>query len=65
MHLIPFAASLQVLNVINFAEADLFADNPAMADAKVVVHLASHVKVSRSIQLLLSPSCCKADLLHT
>lgn len=32
-----------VLNVINFAEAALLADNPAMAEAHVMVHLASHV----------------------
>ena len=37
--------ALQVLNVINFAEAPLLADNPAMADAQVMVHLASHVQV--------------------
>ena len=37
--------ALQVLNVINFAEADLLADNPAMANAHVMVHLLSHVKV--------------------
>lgn len=33
-----------VLNVINFAEAELLADNPAMADATVMVHLSSHVQ---------------------
>lgn len=38
-------ATLQVLNIINFAESALFADNPAMADAQVMVHLASHVQV--------------------
>ncbi len=37
--------ALQVLNVINFAEAPLLADNPAMADAQVMVHLTSHVQV--------------------
>ena len=40
-----YHSASQVLNVINFAEADLLADNPAMADACVMVHLSSHVKV--------------------
>lgn len=33
-----------VLNVIKFAEAALLADNPAMANAQIMVHLASHVQ---------------------
>ena len=37
---------MQVLNVIKFAEAALLADNPAMANAQIMVHLASHVQVS-------------------
>ena len=41
--------SIQVLNVINFAEAPLLADNPAMADAQVMVHLASHVQVRTTV----------------
>lgn len=46
-------AFLQVLNVINFAEAELLADNPAMADATVMVHLSSHVQVGCCTALLV------------
>lgn len=36
---------LQVLNIINFAEAKFLGDNPSLASAQVVVHLSSHVEV--------------------
>ena len=36
---------MQVLNIINFAEAKFLGDNPSLASAQVVVHLSSHVEV--------------------
>ena len=39
---------LQVLNIINFAEAKFLGDNPSLAHAQVVVHLSSHVEVTTS-----------------
>lgn len=50
--------ALQVLNVINFAEADLLADNPALADAHVMVHLSSHVEVSYCTALFPGHAAC-------
>ncbi|KAL0049690.1 hypothetical protein WJX82_007768 [Trebouxia sp. C0006] len=49
-----------VLNVINFAEAPLLADNPAMADAQVMVHLASHVQAYHATVLWGRLSDCSS-----
>lgn len=40
---------VQVLNIINFAEAKFLGDNPCLANAQVMVHLSSHVPVSMAI----------------
>lgn len=49
-----------VLNVINFAEAELLGDNPTMADAKVMVHLSSHVQAYHATVLWGSLSDCSS-----
>lgn len=39
---------VQVLNIVNFAEAKFLGDNPRLANAQVMVHLSSHVPVRTS-----------------
>ena len=44
-------SALQVLDVINSAERALFEQQPELADAKVFVHLTSHVEVRQPAAL--------------